>query len=913
MPRNCVPAVFTILILSFGVHSDAWASGRRPDAKDDSATVTRGGVVSVLDSGALSILDNDTDKENDPLTAVLYRDVEHGKLTLESDGTFVYQHNGDSADSDKFEYCAFDGTECSKKKRVTIVILPGDPIPPQIVGQDTVAVDEDSSLTIELNDLMVIDPDSDFPGDFTLEVNDGENYFRQDSVITPFPDLNGQIIVPVRVFDRSNYSDLFPLVVDVLPQNDAPFTIGTPPDQEAIETVLFELKLSGIFDDIDANETFQFSATGLPPSGSLSIDSVSGVLSGMPIVGDARDAAYNVEIIATDSGGLSATVGFQLTIQPMSRADLELTAALLVNPVTVGETAQWNISIENHGPADLEVGELVAQWTTSGPTLSLAAPQFCSVTIENSRTSIVQCTLDGLAARNSISIDVQGTQDSDGDNSVIAVAVSDDPIFDNNSSLIGAQVVAEFSEGPTQVLDLSGTSVAGGELNGDNAFDLVVSSDQTLIFYNSGNRTVVTPGTSLGPESGGTLALLLDWNGDGLQDIAVAGMTGQAGRIYLNDGSGGFSVNIDLQNNSLGTIASGTTADFDKDGFADLVLTGTNATALIKSEGQSGYSTTLLPAGGGIDASAADINNDTYADIIVVEAGDRSVVLMVNLGDGVNFSTRSLQRGSVASARAADMNGDGDVDLLLAIDGTDLTIPESRVLYQQSDGSFSSGDTIGASSLSMMLAGDVDGDTIPDIIALNQAGVHQIYRGILAGGFTLATEQIVSQGMRHGVLFDFNGDGSLDLIFAGPQAGVVEMHANNGIGRLGLGDRVAPVIELIGDATVTLAAGDLYQDPGATATDDIDGDLTASILVAGSVNTTVIGTYTISYSVADRAGNNHTVQRKINVEVNAGVGGSGGGTITPLSVLILLTLIVMRRLRKLDRPAANRVDTGISV
>ena len=105
----------------------------------------------------------------------------------------------------------------------------------------------------------------------------------------------------------------------------------------------------------------------------MSIDSVSGVLSGTPKAGDARDASYNVEIIATDSGGLSATVDFQLTIHPNERADLELTTTLLVNPITVGETAQWNINIENRGPTDLDVGELVARWTTSGPTLSLAA------------------------------------------------------------------------------------------------------------------------------------------------------------------------------------------------------------------------------------------------------------------------------------------------------------------------------------------------------------------------------------------------------------------------------------------------------------------------------------------------------------------------------------------------------------
>ncbi|MFK7750301.1 MAG: S8 family serine peptidase [Kordia sp.] len=80
-------------------------------------------------------------------------------------------------------------------------------------------------------------------------------------------------------------------------------------------------------------------------------------------------------------------------------------------------------------------------------------------------------------------------------------------------------------------------------------------------------------------------------------------------------------------------------------------------------------------------------------------------------------------------------------------------------------------------------------------------------------------------------------------------------------------DTVAPVITLNGSATVNLTVGDSYTDAGATATDNVDGNLTSSIVVTGSVNTSVEGTYTLNYNVSDAAGNAATqVSRTVNVD-----------------------------------------------
>ena len=68
-------------------------------------------------------------------------------------------------------------------------------------------------------------------------------------------------------------------------------------------------------------------------------------------------------------------------------------------------------------------------------------------------------------------------------------------------------------------------------------------------------------------------------------------------------------------------------------------------------------------------------------------------------------------------------------------------------------------------------------------------------------------------------------------------------------------DVISPVITLIGSATVNLTVGDSYTDDGATALDDVDGDITASITTVNSVNMAVAGIYTVTYNVNDLSGN----------------------------------------------------------
>jgi hypothetical protein len=70
-------------------------------------------------------------------------------------------------------------------------------------------------------------------------------------------------------------------------------------------------------------------------------------------------------------------------------------------------------------------------------------------------------------------------------------------------------------------------------------------------------------------------------------------------------------------------------------------------------------------------------------------------------------------------------------------------------------------------------------------------------------------------------------------------------------------DYVAPVITLIGDAQVDIIIGNIRVFPaGATALDNIDGDLSSRIVIGGdSVDTKIQGVYVVTHNVSDAAGN----------------------------------------------------------
>ena len=95
-------------------------------------------------------------------------------------------------------------------------------------------------------------------------------------------------------------------------------------------------------------------------------------------------------------------------------------------------------------------------------------------------------------------------------------------------------------------------------------------------------------------------------------------------------------------------------------------------------------------------------------------------------------------------------------------------------------------------------------------------------------------------------------------------------------------DTEKPKITLLGSSTVTIGLNEKFKDPGASASDKIDGDLSKKIKVEGEVNTEVEGTYTLTYSVSDKAGNKTTKKRTVIVSKSANKEKEEKDTIVPV-------------------------------
>lgn len=159
-----------------------------------------------------------------------------------------------------------------------------------------------------------------------------------------------------------------------------------------------------------------------------------------------------------------------------------------------------------------------------------------------------------------------------------------------------------------------------------------------------------------------------------------------------------------------------------------------------------------------------------------------------------------------------------------------------------SGGSFNSELTIvmkDETELNPLLARVIYASSNPTVAAVNQYGV---VSG-LKGGTAVITANVT-----------YNGEtfaSSFPVAVFGPAV-----------------DITPPVITLLGGSNITVHKGDTFVEPGYRAVDDVDGDITNKVVVRGSVDTNVIGVYTLTYTVSDDAGNAVIATRIVNV-INA--------------------------------------------
>ncbi len=199
-------------------------------------------------------------------------------------------------------------------------------------------------------------------------------------------------------------------------------------------------------------------------------------------------------------------------------------------------------------------------------------------------------------------------------------------------------------------------------------------------------------------------------------------------------------------------------------------------------QGLAFVTNTIAVGNGPSSVIAADIQNNGKMDLICTDSKDNTLTVLTNDGSGGFVSNATLNLApysNPACVAAADINGDGSLDLIAALYGSGVL----EVLTNDGSGGFVSNAVynLGLTGLGMscVVAADVNGDGIEDLITANTDG-GVFGQGVLTvltnndmGGFVLCTNLFAGpatpsqQSQPHWVaVADVNGNGRMDLISA---------------------------------------------------------------------------------------------------------------------------------------------------
>ena len=110
-------------------------------------------------------------------------------------------------------------------------------------SQSLISVNEDSSFIITFDNIVVDDPDNDYPTGFTLTIQSDENYSLNGDTITPVENFNGMLNIPVTVNDGMAESPVYNLSVEIIPVNDPPVIHGVNVSLSTEEVTPIEITL----------------------------------------------------------------------------------------------------------------------------------------------------------------------------------------------------------------------------------------------------------------------------------------------------------------------------------------------------------------------------------------------------------------------------------------------------------------------------------------------------------------------------------------------------------------------------------------------------------------------------------------------------------------------------------------------
>ncbi len=428
-------------------------------------------------------------------------------------------------------------------------------------------------------------------------------------------------------------------------------------------------------------------------------------------------------------------------------------------------------------------------------------------------------------------------------------------------------------------------AVAAADLNGDGKPDLIVvnfGGGTVSVMVNTtapgattptfaAQQTFETEAIGRGAAGGVPISVTVaDVNGDGKPDLIVANKDDNDVSVLINTTTPGSST---ITFTPFQTFATGsspssvTAADVNGDGKPDLIVANNldNTVSVLLNTTTPGSTTasfaaqqTFATGNEPVAVTAADVNGDGQPDLIVANSGDDTVSVLLNTtAPGATTPSFAAQQTFATgdepfSVTAADINGDGKPDLIVPnIDDDTVSVLLNTTAPGAATPSFAAQQTFATGVFpSEVKAADVNNDGKPDLVVVNEAGetVSVLLNATAPGATTpsFAPQQTFATGNSPQAVTtaDVNGDGRPDLIVANFDDSTASVLLNT---------------TTVEAATASFAAEQTFatgRAPFSVTSADINGDGKPDLIVANEVsddvsvllNTTAPGAATPSFA-----------------------------------------------------------------
>jgi VCBS repeat-containing protein len=354
---------------------------------------------------AANVLTNDTDADNDTLTATKLSDPTNGGVVFNTDGSFTYTPNANFSGSDSFTYKANDGTVDSSPATVNITVTAVDDSP--VAVDDSASTAEDTPVTVNAPGVLANDTDVDSgsltAGSASDPANGGVTLNADGSfTYTPDANFNGADSFTYTASDGTSASNLATVNVTVSPVNDNPDAVDDAYSTTAgVPVTASAPGVLGNDTDIDGNSLTAGSASD-PANGSVTLNADGSFTYTADSPGFSGADSFTYE--ASDGAGGTDTATVNITISPDPAATTLSVSNVNVAEGNAGSTAA-NFTVTRSGNAS---GASTVKYKTSGGTAT-AGTDYTGV------PALTTVAFAAFETTKTVTIDVTGDDSAEAD------------------------------------------------------------------------------------------------------------------------------------------------------------------------------------------------------------------------------------------------------------------------------------------------------------------------------------------------------------------------------------------------------------------------------------------------------------------------------------------------------------------